>query len=145
MRKLACKMGTGVGVALLSPAALAAQQGVFETIFRMSIYGVILFVAVVFTGVFIMRARDKRRAPLSRIFEQREAIHSVGPDTPVFECVRMMTAEKIGALIVIDGERLIGIFPEREALNKVRAAGLDPASTKVSEVMTKDPCRVSPT
>ena len=51
----------------------------------------------------------------------------------------MMTAEKIGALIVMDGERLVGIFTERDALNKVLAAGLDPVNTKVSEVMTKDP------
>jgi CBS domain-containing protein len=56
-----------------------------------------------------------------------------------------MTAEQIGALIVMDGEKLIGIFTERDALNKVLAAGLDPVSTKVSEVMTKDPYCVPPT
>jgi CBS domain-containing protein len=56
-----------------------------------------------------------------------------------------MTHEKLGALIVMDGERLIGIFTERDALNKVLAAGLDPASTKVSEVMTKDPYCIPPT
>jgi CBS domain-containing protein len=50
-----------------------------------------------------------------------------------------MTAGKIGALIVLDGERLTGIFTERDALNKVLAGGLDPGNTKVSEVMTKDP------
>jgi CBS domain-containing protein len=145
MKKLANKMGAGVGATLLCPAALAAQAGVFETIFRMSIYGVILFVGVVFVGVFIMRSRDKRRAPLSRIFEEREAIHSVGPDTPVIECVRTMASERIGALMVIDGEKLVGIFTERDALNKVMATGLDPARTKVSDVMTMDPCRVAPT
>ena len=37
-----------------------------------------------------------------------------------------MTAGKIGALIVIDGERLIGIFTERDALSKVLAGGLNP-------------------
>lgn len=145
MKMLFCRLGAGAGVALLAPAALAAPQGVFETIFRMSIFGAVLFVAVVFTGVFIMRSRDKRRAPLNRIFEARETIHSVGPDTSVTECVRTMSARKIGALIVIDAERLAGIFTERDALHKVMAAGLDPARTRVSEVMTKDPCCVAPT
>jgi CBS domain-containing protein len=56
-----------------------------------------------------------------------------------------MTASKIGALIVMDGERLIGIFTERDALNKVLAGGLDPGNTKVSEVMTKDPYCIPPT
>ena len=79
------------------------------------------------------------------MFEERKAIHSVGPDTRVTECVRTMAAEKIGALIVMEGERLIGIFTERDALNKVLAAGLDPVNTKVSEVMTKDPYCIPPT
>jgi len=73
-------------------------------------------------GVYFVRSRERRGTPLDRVFERGEAIHSVGPDTPVTECVRTMTAEKIGALIVMDGERLIGIFTERDALNKVLAA-----------------------
>jgi len=56
-----------------------------------------------------------------------------------------MTAGKIGALIVMDGRRLIGIFTERDALNKVLAGGLDPGKTKVSEVMTPDPYCIPPT
>ena len=55
------------------------------------------------------------------------------------ECVRLIAASKIGALIVLDGGRLIGIFTERDALNKVLRGGLDPGNTKVSEVKTKDP------
>ena len=146
MRKLLCKSGTAIGLALLSPAALAAtQEEVLTTIFGVLIYGLILFVIVVIVVVYFMRLRDKRRTPLKNIFEEGEAIHSVGPDATVTECVRLMTAEKIGALIVMDGERLIGIFTERDALNKVLAAGLDPGSTKVSDVMTKDPYCIPPT
>jgi CBS domain-containing protein len=108
-------------------------------------YAFILFLIVLGAGVYFMRIRDKRRAPLTRLFEKHEAIHSVGPDASVIECVRTMTSEKLGALIVMDGERLTGIFTERDALNKVLAAGLDPVSTKVSEVMTKDPYCIPPT
>ena len=145
MRKLFYKSGAGIGLTLLSPAVLATQEEVLTTIAKVLIYAVILFVIGVIVVVYFMRSRDKRAAPLGRIFEEREAIHSVGPDTPVTECVRTMTTEKIGALIVMDGERLIGIFTERDALNKVLAAGLDPVSTKVSEVMTKDPYCIPPT
>jgi CBS-domain-containing membrane protein len=55
-----------------------------------------------------------------------------------------MTAGKVGALMVMDGGRLIGIFTERDALNKVLADNLDPGNTKVSEVMTKDPYCIGP-
>lgn len=145
MRNLFYKSGTGIGLALLSPAVLATQEELLTTIGKVPLYAFMLFVIVVTVTVYFMRSRDKRATPLRRIFEGREAIHSVGPDTPVTACVRTMTAEKIGALIVMDGERLIGIFTERDALNKVLAAGLDPVSTKVSEVMTKDPYCIPPT
>ena len=145
MRKLFCKSGAAIGLTLLSPAALATLEDLQATIGQVPIYVLILFAIVVSIAVFFMRLRDKRRAPLGRIFGEREAIHSVGPDTLVAECVRTMAAEKIGALIVMDGERLIGIFTERDALNKVLAAGLDPVSTKVSAVMTKDPYCIPPT
>ena len=55
-----------------------------------------------------------------------------------------MTAGKIGALIVMDGGQLVGIFTERDALNKVLAGSLDPGNTKVSEVMTKDTYCIGP-
>ena len=146
MRELLYRSGIGSGLALLPPAALAAPlEEVQALVGKVVPYAFLVFVIVVAVYVYFMRLRDKRAAPLTRIFEEHEAIHSVGPDTLVMECVRTMTAEKIGALIVMDGERLVGIFTERDALNKVLAAGLDPRSTKVSEVMTKDPYSIPPT
>jgi CBS domain-containing protein len=146
MRNLRHKSGTGIGLALLSPVVLAATvEEELTTVIKVSMYAFIVFVIIVIVGVYFMRSQDKRRAPLNRIFEGGEAIHSVGPDTSVTECVRLMTAKKIGALVVMDGDRLKGIFTERDALNKVLAAGLDPGSTKVSEVMTKDPYCIPPT
>src|SRR5665213_1494139 len=151
MRKLLYKSATGIGLALLSPAALSAtlqdeQATIFGQVQMYGMYAFIAFVIVVVTGVYFMRLRqDKRQTPLNEIFEEGEAIHSVGPDTPVSECVRLMTAGKIGALIIMDGGRLLGIFTERDALNKVLAGGLDPGNTKVSEVMTRDPYCIGPT
>ena len=147
MSKLLYKSCTAIGLALLSTAAFAVtQEEVLTALFgQVQMYVLIAFVIIVISGVYFMRSRDKRQTPLNRIFGESEAIHSVGPDTPVIECVRLMTAGKIGALIVMDGERLIGIFTERDALNKVLAGGLDPGHTKVSEVMTKDPYCIGPT
>jgi CBS domain-containing protein len=147
MTKLLYTSGISIGLALLPPAALAAtQEEVLSTLLgQVQMYVFIGFVIIVIAGVYFMKSRDKRRTPLNRIFEGARSIHSVGPDTAVTECVRLMTASKIGALIVMDGERLIGIFTERDALNKVLAGGLDPAKTKVSEVMTKDPHCIGPT
>ena len=147
MRKLIYKMGSGMGLALFSSAAFAAsQEELLTTILgQVQMYVFIAFVIIVAAGVYFMRSRDKRQTPLNKIFEKGEAIHSVGPDTPVTECVRLMTAGKIGALIVMEGGQLIGIFTERDALNKVLAGGLDPGNTKVSEVMTRDPYCISPT
>ena len=145
MRKLVCKSGAAIGLTLLSPAALATLEDTQWGIGQVPIYVLVGFAILVGIAVYFMRFRDRRRAPLDRIFGERKAIHSVGPDTPVTECVRTMAAEKIGALIVMNGEKLIGIFTERDALNKVLAAGLDPRITKVSEVMTKDPYCIPPT
>ena len=151
MRKLLYRSATGIGLALLSPAALAAtledeQATTFGQVQLYAMYAFIAFVIVVVAGVYFTRLRqDRRQTPLNKIFEEGDAIHSVGPDTPVSECVHVMTAGKIGALIIMDGGRLIGIFTERDALNKVLAGGLDPANTKVSEVMTRDPYCIRPT
>ena len=145
MRKRYCKSGSGFGLALLSGAAFAAQLEQLQTaINTIVLYSVLLFVIVVGLYAYFMRLRDQRRAPVGRLLDAREAVYSVGPDSTVAECVRAMTAKRIGALIVMDGERLVGIFTERDALNRVLAAGLDPVSTKISAVMTKDPFCIPP-
>lgn len=146
MRRLLFQLGTAIGLALLSSAALAdTQEDLQAAVTKIAIYGFIGLVIGVAVLVYFMRSRDKRQSPLDKIFEHGEPIHAVAPDTPVTECVRVMTAEKIGALIIMDGGRLTGIFTERDALTKVLAAGLDPAHTKVSAVMTKDPYCIPPT
>ncbi|PKO34326.1 MAG: inosine-5-monophosphate dehydrogenase [Betaproteobacteria bacterium HGW-Betaproteobacteria-7] len=52
---------------------------------------------------------------------------------------RLMAEKRIGALVVIESGRIAGIFTERDALNKVLAAALDPDTTPVASVMVKDP------
>lgn len=147
MSKLLSGLGAGLGLALFSlPLAAAPVQDMPGIFVRWSAYLFALFAIVVALLVYFLRPReDKHAAPLGKLLESRKALHAVTPDAAVIACVRTMTAEKIGALLVMDGERLAGIFTERDALNKVLAAGLDPRSTKVSEVMTRDPYCVAPT
>ncbi len=150
MKKLLYKSGTAISLALLSPVALAATRDTREEVQtilfgQLQIYVFLAFVIIAAAAVYFKKLpEDKRSTPVDRLIKGPESIHSVGPNTLVTECVRKMTAEKIGALIVMDGERLMGIFTERDALNKVLAAGLAPGSTKVAEVMTKDPYCIQP-
>ncbi len=145
MSKLYCMSGTAIGVALIPTAAFAAQLEQLQTAFNtMVLYSVFLFVVTVILYVYFRKLTEKRRSPVGRLLGEREAVHSVGPDNSVTECVRVMSAYRIGALMVLDGERLIGIFTERDALNRVLAAGRDPVSTRVSSVMTPDPFCISP-
>ncbi len=62
----------------------------------------------------------------------------------VIEAARLMKQENIGALLVVDGSRLIGIFTERDALFRVLAAGRDPAVTRLADVMTAQPQTIHP-
>jgi len=60
-------------------------------------------------------------------------------DMTVRSACRLMAEKKIGALLVIDNNRIAGIFTERDALNKVLAGDLDPDATQVAQVMVSNP------
>ncbi|PID44515.1 MAG: histidine kinase [Proteobacteria bacterium] len=64
---------------------------------------------------------------------------TTSPDNTVSEVAEKMKEYKLGAILLVDNDGLFGIFTERDLLNRVVAEGKDPASTKVSEVATKDP------
>lgn len=56
-------------------------------------------------------------------------------DMTVRAACQLMASKKIGALLIVEGNKLAGIFTERDALNKVLAANLDPDQTKLEQVM----------
>jgi len=60
----------------------------------------------------------------------------VTADTTVLEAARMMNSNHCGATSVVEGEKLIGMFTERDVLNRVVAKELDPAATRVGDVMS---------
>jgi len=64
----------------------------------------------------------------------------VSPDMKVTEVAMKMADAKIGAVVILDSEKLLGIFTERDLLNRVVSMGKDPKTVKVSEVMTTNVC-----
>jgi CBS domain-containing protein len=55
-----------------------------------------------------------------------------------------MKSKHYGAVLITEGNDLLGIFTERDALYRVIATGLDPDVTEVREVMTKEPTTITP-
>ena len=60
----------------------------------------------------------------------------------VLAAAKKMKESKIGCVVVTEGRKPIGMFSERDLLNRVVAAGLDPATTALSAVMTPDPVTI---
>ena len=147
MKQIQTKLIATLAPMLLSTPAWAAPQPeeVATLVQKTFAYGSLLLVVVIGLLVLFMKWRDHRNTPLKDLIGELKTTHSVGPDTLVTDCAKMMASRNVGALIVFDGKKLAGIFTERDALNRVLAAGLDPGTTKVGEVMTKNPCSIPPT
>ncbi len=62
----------------------------------------------------------------------------------VAEAARLMKANTIGAVMIVDGGRLVGIFTERDVTYRVTAEDKDAKTTRVASVMTKKPRTISP-
>ncbi len=74
---------------------------------------------------------------LRSVLRSRRVI-SVSPTANVYDAAVTMTQGRVGAIPVLDGERLVGIFSERDLMTRVVVRGLDARTTAVSEVMTSE-------
>jgi CBS domain-containing protein len=63
---------------------------------------------------------------------------SIPPGATAREASKFMAAEEAGAMVVLDGDRLVGILSARDVVERVVARGRDPEKTLVSEIMTHD-------
>ncbi|HEY0707530.1 MAG TPA: CBS domain-containing protein, partial [Polyangia bacterium] len=72
-------------------------------------------------------------------------IESVSPRASISDAIALMNEKNIGSVLVMDGERMVGIFTERDVLTRVVPRRLDPAKMPVSEVMTQRPVTIAPT
>lgn len=73
-----------------------------------------------------------------------DRVISIEPEATVLEAARTMKREKIGALLVMRGDKLLGILSERDILNRVVAEGRAPAEIPVHSVMTKEVVVIGP-
>lgn len=69
---------------------------------------------------------------------------SVSPDTTVYDALKLMADKNIGALLVLEGSALVGIFSERDYARKVILKGKTSKETFVKEIMTPDVLYVRP-
>ena len=131
---------------LMSQTVFAEEVTLPAPVLEWSFYILLIFAACVAVGISIfMRGKNAPGNSLGSLLDpQKSLVHSVLPDVSVTECVRRMNELNIGAMLVIEDDQLIGIFTERDAITRVLGGGLDPISTKISEVMTKNPVWVSP-
>jgi CBS domain-containing protein len=67
------------------------------------------------------------------------------PEETVQAAAFKMRAQRVGCLVVTQGKKIVGIFSERDLLNRVVAEGMDPASVKVADVMTGSPITIEST
>jgi CBS domain-containing protein len=81
--------------------------------------------------------------PVRNVMRLREALKAA-PETLVSEAARLMAAKKAGAIMVVEGDRLVGIFTERDVVFRVVAQGLDGRATQIADVMTYAPYTVDP-
>jgi CBS domain-containing protein len=73
--------------------------------------------------------------PIKPLIEKRDVV-VVDVATSIAQAARVMSERQIGAVPVVEGDRVAGVFTERDVLARVVAAGVDPASTPVSTVMS---------
>src|ERR1700747_2882038 len=70
--------------------------------------------------------------------QKSKDIFSIRSDATVFEAIEMMDEKNVGALLVMDGERLSGVISERDYTRKVFLRGKRSRETKVSEIMSSE-------
>src|SRR3989338_8427788 len=66
------------------------------------------------------------------------------PDENVRECSKRMIKENVGSLLIIQGGKILGFITERDIIKKVVAKELDPKTTRIQDIMTKEVISIEP-
>jgi len=76
--------------------------------------------------------------PVRSVMQRRKALKAA-PETLVSKAAKLMAARNVGAIMVIEAGRLVGILTERDVVFRVVARGLDAQATRLADVMTREP------
>jgi CBS domain-containing protein len=73
-----------------------------------------------------------------------KVVHAIAPNDTVYDAVKKMAEQGIGALLVMEGEKIVGIISERDYARKIALAGRSSKDTPVSVIMTTEVLCVGP-
>ena len=83
--------------------------------------------------------------PVSELLKQRDGtLWHVRPDESVFAALELLSRYEVGALMVMEGGRLVGVFSERDYTRKIALQGRNSKETRVEEIMTRNVFIVAP-
>ena len=83
--------------------------------------------------------------PIVELLNKRDStVYKVAPDVTVFDGLKLLSDYGVGAMLVMDGETLVGVLSERDYTRKVALQGKNSRETRVAEIMTRDVITVGP-
>lgn len=83
--------------------------------------------------------------PVSELLKKRDGtLWHVRPGDTVYAALELLAGYEVGALMVMDGGRLVGVFSERDYTRKIALQGRNSRETQVAEIMTRDVVTVAP-
>lgn len=71
-------------------------------------------------------------------------VWSIAPDASVYDAIHLMAEKAVGALIVMDGPKLVGVISERDYARKIILEGRSSENTKISEIMSSEVITTGP-
>lgn len=80
---------------------------------------------------------------IRHLLESKREVYHVPPSMTVLDAARYMSERKVGAVCVVETNRLVGILSERDIMTRVVSPLLDPKTTRVAQVMTENPVVVA--
>jgi CBS domain-containing protein len=83
--------------------------------------------------------------PVSELLKKREGtLWHVRPETSVYEALQLLADYEVGALMVMEGGALVGVFSERDYTRKIALQGRNSRTTPVADIMTRQVLTVTP-
>ena len=87
----------------------------------------------------------KSSVPISALLHHKgAALWSIAPEATVFEAIQLMADKNIGSLLVLAGDRLVGVFTERDYTRKIALQGKRSKETQVREILSGKIVSVTP-